>query len=283
MKVLGLVASPRKLGNSELLVKEMLSALPEQTEKAMIRLPGLDIRQCSACYACLPEGRRCVIPDDLEFVLDQIRTADAVILATPCYFLGTHTSLKMVSDRLISVIQEASAFSGKKCVVAISYGVEGWEGYAREAAVSFARFLHLDVIGTMLVKAASPGEVLRPEVIEEARRLAASLAGGESGGSPSREGEAHCCPDCLSSLLQLYPSGTVECRMCGLTGKLVAGTDGYHIRFNPRSHTRFSAEGMSEHGKLLETIRDRYIAERHELNKLRKPYQAFDWWVKPAK
>lgn len=280
MKVLGIVASARRLGNSEILAKEMLSSLPEQVEKTLIRLTDLDIRQCTACYACLPEDSRCVIKDDLEFLFEHIRQADAVIITAPCYFLGPHTTVKLVSDRLISLLQKAGEFSGKKCVVAVSYGIEGWEGYAREATVNLAGFLHLDVVGTMLVKAASPGEVVKPEVLAEARQLAAALLSGVPVQSTA---DLLSCEDCGSTLLQLSLNGKVECRMCGLHGKLEVEGEKTHICFDMRQHKRFSPEGMTEHGKLLEAVRDEYIAQRQELNKLRKPYQAYDWWVKPSK
>lgn len=278
MKVLGLVASARRLGNSEILAKEMLACLPEDTDKKLIRLTDLDIRQCNACYACLPEGSKCVIPDDLEFLFEQIRQADAVILATPCYFLGTHTTLKMISDRLISVLHEAKAFTGKKCVVAVSYGIEGWEGYAREAAVSLAKFLHLDVTGTMLVRAASPGEVVEPAVLAEAHRLAATLITGEH---IRPDAALHCCAVCGSTLLQLSPVGAVHCRLCGASGRLEADGPEFRICFDKPAHSRFSPEGMTEHAKTLEAVKAHFIAERQQLNKLRKPYQAFDWWLKP--
>ena len=67
MKVLALVASQRKLGNSEILAKEMLSALPDTVEKEMIRLTDLEIQGCKACYACLAEETGYVIQDDLHF------------------------------------------------------------------------------------------------------------------------------------------------------------------------------------------------------------------------
>ncbi len=47
MQILGLAASPRKGGNSEILVKEMLATL--------------DIRPCKACYACLASENDCVV------------------------------------------------------------------------------------------------------------------------------------------------------------------------------------------------------------------------------
>ncbi len=278
MKILGLVASPRKLGNSEILVKEMLASLPDEVEKTMIRLTDLDIKQCNACYACLPEDKECVIQDDLGFLLEQIKSADAVVIATPCYFLGTHTTLKLISDRLISVLQQAKEFAGKKCAVLVSYGIEGWEGYALEAAVNAARFLHLDVVGTMLVHAASPGEVVKPEILDQARQLATSLV---SDGRVTNSSSVHACQLCGNTLLQLQSTGAVKCRMCGADGKISIAEGELTVQFAIPKHQRFSQEGMSEHGKILEAIKNQYIAERHELNKLRKLYQNYNWWIQP--
>ena len=280
MKVLGLVASARKLGNSEILVKEILSALPEDTEKTMLRLTELDIRQCNACYACLPEDKTCVIQDDFAFFLDAVKAADAIVLAVPCYFLGTQTSLKLLNDRFISVLHQAKEFAGKPCVIAVTYGIPGWQGYAREAAVNFARFLHLDVLGTMLVNAASPGEVVVPEVLQQARGLGSLLLSGK----PAEVSEELLrCRDCGSTLLQILATGEVRCRMCGLSGKIQMDGDRLELSFDQPKHPRFSPEGMSEHAKVLEAVKQQFIMTRQELNKLRKPYQEMNWWIKPER
>lgn len=278
MKVLGLVASPRKNGNSEILVKEMLSAMPAEIDKEMIRLTSLDIRFCNACYACLPAGSSCVIKDDFDFLLDKIQAADAVIIASACYFLGPHTSIKVINDRLISVMAEGAAYAGKKCVNVISYGIPGWEGYAREAVNNFARFLHLDVVGDMLVQAASPGEAVRPDVLAAAREMAGRLLVG--GIESYRPGKMD-CQQCGSSLLQLAPDGGVRCVMCGAHGQLKSSGTGFAIDFVDEGHARYSLAGMNEHTRLLETIKQRFIANRTELARVRKPYSEMDWWVQP--
>lgn len=277
MRVLALVASHRKLGNSEILAKEILAALPADTEKEMIRLPDLDIGQCKACYACLPADKSCVIGDDLGFLLERIKAADAVIVAAACYFLGAHTSVKLVGDRGISILANADAFAGKRCVTVVSYGIVGWEGYAREAVLNFARFLHLDVVGSMLVRAASPGEAVRPEVLAEARALAGRLAGG--GEAAVAVPGLLCCADCGSSMLQIAPDGAVRCAMCDAHGVLKAGPEGVAVEF-ARGHERFSFAGKLEHARLLEEVKQDFIASRNELYQRRKPYEAMDWWVK---
>lgn len=278
MRVLGLVASPRKLGNSEILVKEMLAFLPDNVNKEMMRLTDLKIGNCNACYACLPEDKDCVIEDDFNFFLSKVKEADAIILGTPCYFLGAHTSLKVLGDRLISVLREGAAFAGKKCVIAISYGVPGWNGYAREAAINFARFLHLDVVGTMVVQAANPGEVVKPNVLTEAQQLAASLM------QPHKElnsSESMYCPACSSSLLQMSLDGKVRCPMCAATGRLSVESNKLDITWEEAVHSRFSPQGMAEHAELLEQIKSGYLANRSQLYGMRKPYQQYDnWWVK---
>lgn len=277
MKVLALVGSPRKLGNSEILAKEMLAALPAGTEKEMVRLPELRVEPCRACYACLPADRGCVIEDDLPFLLERIKAADAVVVAAACYFLGAHTSVKTVGDRLISIIANSAEYAGKRCVTAVTYGIPGWEGYAREMVLNFAHFLHLEVAGSMLVQAASPGEAARPEVLAEARALAGRLLGG--GADLTRPG-VHTCPRCGSSLLQVAKDGALRCPMCDARGRLTAGSDGTAVEFAPAEHARFSPAGKDEHAALLTEIKERYLATRSELYQRRKPYESPDWWVK---
>lgn len=285
MNILGLVASPRNLGNSEILVKEMLASLPPNANKEMIRLADLDIKPCKACYACLDREKSCVINDQLHFLLEKIKAADAVIIASACYFLGTHTSIKIISDRLISVLANSADFSGKKCVTATVYGVEGWEGYAREGVNNFARFLHLTVVGDMLVRAASPGEVAVPEVLAQARELAGRLMDSSvSLDKPPLIDDVLCCRQCGSSFLQLQPSGEVRCILCNVTGKIETNESGYEIHFAEGDHCRFSPVGMSEHADRLIAEKTNFIKNRRELNRRRKAYEAYnEWWVQEEK
>ena len=278
MKVLGLVGSPRTLGNSEILVKEMLASLPADMEKSMIRLSDLDIKPCKACYACLPKEKGCVIGDHLSFLLERIREADAVIIASACYFLGSHTSLKTISDRLICVLADSHLYTGKKCVTATVYGMPDWEGYAREAVNNFARFLHLDVVADMIVNAASPGEVVKPAVLQKARELADCLVSGKTLAADSA---ILTCPYCSSGLLQISPAGQVRCVMCNAAGTLMPTDTGYDVRFDTSCHKRYSPEGMTEHQQNLESAKRSYITNRQELYRRRKPYEAYDWWIKP--
>jgi NAD(P)H-dependent FMN reductase len=285
MKVLAIVASARRIGNSEILAKEMLAALPESVEKKLLRLPELSVEPCKACYACLGAGAACVIDDDFNSFLAQVREADAIILASPVYFLGMHTRLKLLCDRLISVLNESAAYSGRRCVVAVPYGVEGWQGYGIEATVSFARFLHLDVVGVLPVHAANPGEAARPEILAKARELAGRLldvpAETETPAGRDRRRQAVnsadvVCAVCGSGLLRISVQGGVVCAICGATGSIARSLASGRVAecdWNLSGHFRYSIEGMQEHARRLEQIKADFMARRHELAELRKPYK----------
>lgn len=284
MKILAIVASARKTGNSEILAKAMLAALPSSVEKSLLRLTDLVIEPCRACYACLGAGKDCVIDDDFNQFLGRIRAADALIIASPIYFLGMHSRLKLLCDRLISVFNEAGAYHGRRCVVAVPYGVEGWQGYGVEATVSFARFLHLDVVGVLPVHAANPGEAARPDILTQATELAQRLLPGTAMnftpvGAVSDQADI-VCSACGSGVLRLSATGYVNCVFCGTSGQLIVGSSpqpSLDCRWRTPDPFRYSPAGMAEHSERLESIKQNFIARRQELIELRKPYQTMEF------
>jgi multimeric flavodoxin WrbA len=141
MRVLALVSSARAGGNCELAAKEMMRQLPDSWEKEMIRVNELNLKYCTACYGCIPENKACKLDDDLNFVLDHVRRADKVIIAEPAYFLGGHTAMKVLLDRLLSILMNYKEFEGKECVLVASYGLYKWEGLVKEDMIILARSL----------------------------------------------------------------------------------------------------------------------------------------------
>lgn len=93
MKAIGIVGSPRKGGNSEILTAHCLKAIAEEgLETEMIRLAGLDIRGCNACRYCFEHPGECSIEDDLQPIHKKMLAADVIIIASPVYY-GSATSL----------------------------------------------------------------------------------------------------------------------------------------------------------------------------------------------
>ena len=92
MKAIGIVGSPRKNGNTELLTAHTLKAIAEEgVQTELIRLSGLEIEPCNACMVCRKE-ERCSIEDDFFPIYLKMKEADAIILASPVYY-GSATSL----------------------------------------------------------------------------------------------------------------------------------------------------------------------------------------------
>ena len=88
MKILGIVGSPRKGGNTEILVEEALTATREagaQTE--IILLADKNIAGCDGCGSCFETGV-CKIKDDMQSIYPQLEAADAIIFGSPVYFGG---------------------------------------------------------------------------------------------------------------------------------------------------------------------------------------------------
>ena len=100
MKIVCLLGSPRKKGNSATVAAHLLARAEELgAETESIYLNGLQLRGCQACYACKNGADTCVIKDDLLPVLEKVREADAVVLATAVYYGDITAQLKAFIDR----------------------------------------------------------------------------------------------------------------------------------------------------------------------------------------
>lgn len=101
MKILGLSCSPRKSGNTEILVGEALNgAQKEGAEVELFSLSGKEIRPCDGCYTCLETGK-CHINDDMQAVYQKLIEADGIIFGTPIYFYSMTGQAKALIDRTI--------------------------------------------------------------------------------------------------------------------------------------------------------------------------------------
>ena len=100
-------ASPRAGGNTEQVLEECSKAiLKEGAETQIISLRGKQIASCIACYSCSKTGR-CAIDDGLNEIIDEIRSADGLIVATPVYF-GTARGDLMSALQRIGMISRGS-------------------------------------------------------------------------------------------------------------------------------------------------------------------------------
>jgi len=99
MKVLGIMGSPRRNSNTEILLDKALEAAREagaEVEKALVS--KLKISPCLEIYACRKDGN-CAIKDDMQLLYKKLLEADHVIFASPMFFYGITSQAKAVIDR----------------------------------------------------------------------------------------------------------------------------------------------------------------------------------------
>ncbi len=114
MKVIAIVGSPRKKGNTEMLTNHALKAIAEEgLDTELFPLAGLDIRPCNACMVCTKE-ERCSIEDDLFPIYLKMKEADGIILASPVYYGSATAIIKALMERAGFISRwNGELFSGK--------------------------------------------------------------------------------------------------------------------------------------------------------------------------
>ena len=99
MRVLGIAGSPRRGGNTDLLLAEVMRGAASQgAETKTIVLSQLNIAPCQHCDGCLETGR-CKVKDDMQRVYDELERADRLVLASPVHFMGVTAQTKAMIDR----------------------------------------------------------------------------------------------------------------------------------------------------------------------------------------
>jgi multimeric flavodoxin WrbA len=99
MKILGIYGSPRKGGNSDILLDQALEGAQSAGAKVeRIYVRDLKISGCLECGGCDDTGA-CVIPDDMDQVYPRLQEAGLVFMSTPMFFYGVPAQLKALVDR----------------------------------------------------------------------------------------------------------------------------------------------------------------------------------------
>ena len=99
MKILGIYGSPRREGNTELLLRELLRGCREAggaVEEIFLR--DLKITPCLEIYACREEGK-CPIRDDMQDLYPKLVETDVLVLASPVFFYAVSAHAKAMIDR----------------------------------------------------------------------------------------------------------------------------------------------------------------------------------------
>lgn len=119
MKVLGIYGSPRKEGNTELMLDAFLEgAAGEGAQIERVSVRDLKISGCLGCGQCDATGV-CAVKDDMVSVYPLLAQAERIVVATPIFFYGVTGQLKLLVDRSQApyMARELAERDGKRAIV----------------------------------------------------------------------------------------------------------------------------------------------------------------------
>lgn len=158
-KVLAILGSPRKSGNTSKLLGALLREFPKGTEIETISAFELNPTPCNACGYC----KACdgCSKKDLDVFFKKFETADVIVFATPVYNMSVPAPLKALLDRFMRYFearyrQNVNSIIEKKrkAVLIVTSGGDGEIGYevVKHQFLSLFPSLNIELKGTMLAR-----------------------------------------------------------------------------------------------------------------------------------
>ena len=285
-KVLGIVGSARRWGNSELMVRQVIQGAQAVGSSAqMIRLPSLHLESCTGCMRCVIGGKPCPLNDDMAWLVDVVQDADALVLAAPTYFLGPAAVVKLVLDRLLMVsgASDEALPPVRPAVTIITAGLADWRGVSLPFLNVLVAAFGFRPIESLTAIAPGPGEVLLDDgLMAEALAAGERLGRGELDPAPAPAGV---CPVCRCDSFIIRDDRAI-CPICGREATVQQHDDGaIGLHFDAASATehRLTPEALHEHMESwVRATGPRFMARRSEIKARRRPYRAMDvGWLCP--
>ncbi|MBT8333858.1 MAG: flavodoxin family protein [Deltaproteobacteria bacterium] len=188
MKILAILGSARKNGNSETLVQAVIESLVKEldVEVDYLRLAGQKLSPCRACGGCEKTGL-CVIQDDMGGLYERVDQADIIFLTSPIYFYGLSAQSKVFIDRIQARwsrkylqkirFRRDEKRKGYLISTAATRGKKLFDG-AILVAKSFFDAIDVDYGGELVVRGVDDKEALKnnPEELERAKQFAEEIS-----------------------------------------------------------------------------------------------------------
>ncbi len=167
MNVMGISGTPRKKGNSEILLRYALKPFENNGWNVKIfLLSELEIKPCNACDSCRETGT-CIINDDIQSIYDAFRWCNAIIISSPVYYLNVSSQLLSVLDRHYAVRFDKPLEGKVGGAIAVGNGTSGGQAITINALHAWMLSCGIICVPGELhgVKAVAdkPGDILNQE------------------------------------------------------------------------------------------------------------------------
>ncbi len=280
MKVLGLIGSVRRLGNSEILTKEALMGAEEEgADVEILRLTDYTVKPCTGCATCLLQEKDCIIDDDANFIFNKMAESDGIILGVPCYILEATAIIKQLIDRGFAPMQQ-NKLRGKAGGVIVPYATRGWTQNVFQQTNTWLLAMGLKIIDQRLIHVQGLREApIFEKSIESAHELGKNVAKAIKSGDYSYQGEQGICPVCHDRNLRILKDmQTVECPVCAVRGKVSLKEGRINIVFSQEdiSRNRWTEENLRRHFSYhLKPSKDFFIKTKDKRKKLIQKYKDY--------
>ena len=127
MKLIAFNGSPRKDGNTHIMISHVFSVLEaDGITCEEISVGGQMIRGCIACNKCIKDTGHCAIKEDkVNEWIEKMKDADAIIMASPTYFANMTSEMKALIDRSGRVCRSAGKCLARKVGAPIAVARRG--------------------------------------------------------------------------------------------------------------------------------------------------------------
>ena len=177
MNILILSGSPRKDGNTDLLVEAFVKGASHNHNVEVVSVHDYKVNPCIGCNACFKsEGNICAQKDDMPQIYEKAAVADMLVIASPVYFYGLSAQLKSVIDRFHNPVRDS--FNIKKMALLLVGAAtlpELFDSIIAEYQLCLKLF-KLEDAGKVLVRGCKDkGDIIRSGYLNEALKLGATI------------------------------------------------------------------------------------------------------------
>ncbi|HEY3369802.1 MAG TPA: flavodoxin family protein [Prolixibacteraceae bacterium] len=183
MKVIGINGSPRKGGNTEIVLKTVFQELEKEgIETELVQVGGKLVHGCTACLKCreIKDGRCHIKNDFINQLIPKMLEADGIILGSPVYFADITPEMKALMDVSGYVTRGNGHLLRRKVGAAVVVERRGGAMHAFETLNNFFLINQMIIPGSSYWNFAfggAPGDVLNDaEGLQTMRTLGENMA-----------------------------------------------------------------------------------------------------------
>ena len=177
MNILILSGSPRKGGNTDLLVEAFVKGASQKHHIEVVSVHDYKVNPCMGCNACFKsEGNSCVQKDDMPLIYEKMAVADMLVIASPVYFYGLSAQLKAVIDRFHNPIRDTYHIKKTALLLVGAASLpELFDGILAQYRLCL-NFFKLEDAGRVLVRGVKDkGDIQNTEAIQKANELGLNI------------------------------------------------------------------------------------------------------------